>query len=290
MIEKKQIKLGDAKEEPELNAKELFHKAVIPLNEKLRPAPIAISIGQTEYKGSLYPTPYGSYGDFSAIVGASKSKKTFFKSMLMACYLGFKFDKYTDELIRGHDTNDKLVIDIDTEQSDYHSQRVFKRVTEMCGYEPPTYTGIALRKFSPKERLQVIEWLFCESEMRSNLGLVSIDGVADLVDDINDLKQCNEVVNKLMKWSHDTSSHIITVIHRNFGTNKPTGHLGSAILKKAETSVFVEKNEEDDSVLLKPEYTRNIAFDNLTFEVRNDWLPYLIPSDEISKASQTKAY
>lgn len=278
MIEKKQIKLDEVKEEPKVNPEELFHKSIIPLNEKIKPQPVAISIGLTEYKGEFYPIPFGSYGDFSCIVGASKSKKTFFKSMLMAAYNGFQFDKFTNETIRGHFSKDKLVIDIDTEQSDYHSQRVFKRVTEMCGYHPTNYTGIALRKYSPKERLEVIEWLFCESDMRDNLGLVAIDGVADLVDDINDLKQCNEIVNKLMKWSHDTQSHIITVIHRNFGSNKPTGHLGSAILKKAETSAFVEKTE-DDYVGVKPEYTRNIAFEDLAFEVRNDWLPYLVDNN-----------
>lgn len=290
MIKKTEIKLSEEKEGVKLNPEELFHKAVVPLNEKLRPAPIAISIGQSEYKGNFYPVPFGSYGDFSAIVGASKSKKTFFKSMLIASYLGFKFDSFTDELIKGHESQGKLVIDIDTEQSDYHSQKVFKRVTEMIGYEPKNYTGIALRKFSPKERLQVIKWLFEESEMKDNIGLVAIDGVADLVDDINDLKQCNEIVNQLMKWSHDTQSHIITVIHRNFASNKPTGHLGSAILKKAETSVFVEKNEDDDSVMLKPEYTRNIPFENLAFEVRKDWLPYLIPVNNLSKVSNKRMY
>ena len=37
-----------------------------------------------------------------------------------------------------------------------------------------------------------------------------------------------------MEWSQKFNCHIITVIHSNFGSDKPTGHLGSALEKKRE--------------------------------------------------------
>jgi hypothetical protein len=277
----------EQQETEEFNAKDIFNKSIISIDEKLIPPPIAISCGETSYKGKLYPIPYASYGDISAIVGASKSKKTFLKSMLLSCYLGIDIDRFTDGLIKGHD-NQKLVFDIDTEQSEYHSQRVFKRVGEMTGRNPDNFKGLALRKLMPKERFQLLEWLFNESEYKNDLGIVSIDGVADLVDDINDLKACNNVVNNLMKWSADTNSHIMTVIHRNFGSQKPTGHLGSAILKKCETVTFTEK--DDIYTKVTSEYTRNIAFDNFAFEVRNDWLPYVVDNAVLTEDKNENPY
>jgi hypothetical protein len=59
-------------------------------------------------------------------------------------------------------------------------------------------------------------------------------------------------------------------LHRNFGSAKPTGHLGSAILKKAETVVFVEK--ENDIVRVSPEYTRNYPFEEFEFKINEEGL------------------
>jgi len=56
---------------------------------------------------------------------------------------------------------------------------------------------------------------------------VIIDGIADLVSDVNNLEESNLVVQKIMKWSAELDCHIVTVIHSNFGSDKPTGHLGS---------------------------------------------------------------
>ena len=40
-----------------------------------------------------------------------------------------------------------------------------------------------------------------------------------------------------MAWSTVYDCHIVTVIHSNFGSDKPTGHLGSFLEKKAETQI-----------------------------------------------------
>lgn len=269
-----EIKLKSlSKENEPLDYNALHDEYFVNIEEVLKPQPVAISIGETEYKGNYYPISYGSYGDFSCIVGASKSKKTFLKSMFTACYIGGKSNIYADN-IKGHNTYGKYIIDIDTEQSEYHSQRVFRRVAEMVGCNSEFYIPFALRKMSADERLDFINWIFTESKYAGNIGLALIDGVADLVNDVNDLEASNNVSQKLLKWSAENNCHIITVLHRNFQSKKPTGHLGSAVLKKAETVVFVEK--DGDFVIVNPEYTRNQPFETFAFEVRKDWLPHVI--------------
>jgi len=282
MIEIPQFKL-DA-EPLGMDFRKMFDSTFINIEEELTQPPIALSIGTHPYKGNKYPTQYGSYGDFSCIVGASKSKKTFLKSLLIASYIGGNAHRYAPT-IKGHDTKDKYVIEIDTEQSKYHCQKVFRRVAEIVGRNPDNYKPFSLRGLTVKERLQFIEYIFLESEFRGKIGLASIDGVADLVTHVNDEEQSYAVAQKLLEWSEKSNSHIITVLHRNFASNKPTGHLGSAVLKKAETVVFIDK--DDENVLAVPEYTRNIPFDDFKFSVDDDWLPYIV-TDEIRVKDYTQ--
>ena len=65
-----------------------------------------------------------------------------------------------------------------------------------------------------------------------NIGLVVIDGMADLVSDVNNIEESNKATQKIMEWSARLNCHIVTVIHSNFGSDKPTGHLGSSFLKR----------------------------------------------------------
>ena len=67
--------------------------------------------------------------------------------------------------------------------------------------------------------------------------------------DVNNIVEANEVVQKLMEWSAKYNCHIITVIHSNWGSEKPTGHLGSFMEKKAETQIQLERHPNDKNVV-----------------------------------------
>ena len=226
--------------------------------------PIAITMGTNKYGDNL---PFGSYGDISCIVGESKSRKTFFKTALIASYLsgGTKYF----ENIKGVDRGSKWIIDVDTEQSKYHSQKAFRRVGHMMGGTPVNYLTVSLRELPNKERLNYIEWLLTESKYaQEGIGLVSIDGYADLVDDFNSIEEATNVISKLMKWSTDLNCHITGILHKNYGTNKPVGHIGSFILKKAETVAFVELSDDDKQITsVHCKYSRNIPFEDVSFEL-----------------------
>lgn len=254
-----------------IDFKEMLNNALIDPSEELKPQPIAISIGSSTYKGVEYPIPFGSYGDFSCIVGASKSKKTFFKSMIEAGYIGGKSNIYNPS-IQGHDSKDKFVISFDTEQSQYHTQRVQRRVLELVGANYDLYKTFSLRAYSPKERFDFIDWIVFESDFKDKIGLMSIDGYVDLVTDFNSLEQSTGLTEKLLQWTAKGKMHCTGILHKNFGTAKPVGHVGSSVLKKAETVVFIEKDEE--RTIAKCEYSRNQSFEDITFQVDNhDWLP-----------------
>lgn len=266
-------------QEEVFNYKAIHDKVIVDLAEVIERQPIALSKGQYNYKGEFYPRPLVSLGNFMAIVGASKSMKSFLKSVLVsACWDGNTKNYFKD--INHHNLKDKYIADFDTEQGKFHAQKVFRRSTEMTGYVPDNYLPFALRGLAPKERLQFIEWFHFESEYRDNIGLVSIDGVADLVNNVNDLEESNKVVNSLMKMTSDTNSAMITVLHKNFGTSKPTGHLGSAVLKKAETVIGIERMPEGLIIEAKADYTRNIPFKDFKYALdKNTFLPFEVDED-----------
>ena len=151
-----EIDIEESNEQTGLDFREISLECEVDLSEELKQQPVAVSIGTSLYKGNNYPIPYGSYGDFSCIVGASKSRKTFLKSAIVAGYIGGQAQYYFPD-IKGHNTKEKFVIEFDTEQSKYHTQRVLRRVIEMIGNPYDYYKGYSLRKLEPKERMQLIE-------------------------------------------------------------------------------------------------------------------------------------
>ena len=258
-----------------------IHKeALIDVTEKLEYPPTALAIGETMLGQTTYPIPFGTFGNFSCIVGASKSKKTFIKSLLLASFIGGNSNNYAPQF-KTHRNKDMFVLDFDTEQGKWHSQRVFKRVIEIAGGNYEMYRPFYLRRYDFKERLQFIEWCIMESEYRNNIGFVNIDGFADLVKDVNDLESCNNLVQSMLRWTDVSQCHLTGILHANYGTQKPTGHLGSAILKKAETVCNLEVDETDRHITnVTFPYTRSFNIDDFSFTIDNFGLPVITENSE----------
>lgn len=257
-----------------INFQNIYDSSFVDVRKKIEYPPVAISIGQHNLGSKVFPIPFGTYGNFSCIVGASKSKKTFLKSMIIASYIGGKANQYADS-IKSHRDRDCFVIDIDTEQSAFHAQNVFKRVLRMTGMEScDFYKPFALRPYEPKQRLEFIEWLIYESDMKDNIGLIGIDGLADLVDDFNDLKESQNAIQKIMKWTDDKQFHLTTILHSNYGSAKAVGHIGSSVLKKAETVCSVVNN--DTHITAHFTHTRGFPIADFDYSVNDNGLPYII--------------
>lgn len=278
MLEKLLSNLSKSSEPEKVDFEKIRKNQFIDVNEKISPPPIALSVGEHSYGTNLFPTPFGTYGNFSCLVGASKSMKTFLKSAIASAYIGGNSNNYFPNM-KGHDTDDKLIIDIDTEQSRWHAQRVAHRTCSMVGGIYDLYKPFELREQDPLIRFQFINWLIMESDYKDKIGLVLIDGAADLVNNVNDIEESNNITNHLMKWTSVSNCHLVTVLHRNHGSDKPTGHLGSSIMKKAETVAFVTRDNGITKVT--PDYCRNYPFDEFNFYVDNiDHLPRLVDGNE----------
>ena len=226
-----------------------------------------ISIGKHQYKGNWYDTPVMTAGEFSVISAPSKSKKTFFKSQLCASYIGGNANNFFRN-IKGHRKEDEIIIDCDTEQSKYYAHRTFSRIEKIVGAPYSGYLPFKMRHLNPEERIAFIDKII--DRHKGEVKLVFIDGIADLIEDTNDLVMSNYIAGKLLKWTDTYGIHICTIIHNAYGVKKPTGHLGSAVVKKAETLFQLIPSETTDIIEVNHQYSRGFPFETFYFRVNND--------------------
>lgn len=262
-------------EEERMLSQYLLEQCYIDPEEELSRPPVAISMGEYTLKTKegveQVPIPLGTYGNFSLICAEPKRKKTFLVTLLSASYLGGK-TSYSSTM-RGH-SQGRCLLHFDTEQSDYHAQRVFKRPLRMCDKINQCYMTYGLRQLNHKDRIKAIEAGI--QKYSDNLGLVIIDGLADLCSDVNNIEESNEVVQKVMTWSKEYNCHIITVVHTTFGSSKPTGHLGSAMEKKCETAMFLDKAKKNEEMInVTCRASRGYPFRPFSFYVNDYGLPQI---------------
>ena len=237
--------------------------------------PVAISMGEklikTNHGDELLPIAIGTYGSFSFTQAPPKSHKTFFISILASVYLSGQ--NHFGGSLRGRREN-RGVLHIDTEQGKWHAQKCFKRTTSMAGMSKNYYT-FGLRTINFKQRIEFID--YCLEHKYKDIGVIIIDGIADLVSDDNNIEESNACVQKIMDWRCNYNCHIITVIHSNFGSDKPTGHLGSFLEKKAESQIQLEANTQNKGwITVKSKRSRGYSFETFSFKINEIGLPEII--------------
>lgn len=248
----------------------------VDLSEEITPPDILLSIGTHPYKGIDYPTCLWSSGEFSAIIAESKNKKSFLKSAFIGAYIGGNTNKLFPN-IKSHRKEDFTILDFDTEQGAYYAQRTFRRVSDMVGGLYPYYKCYITRNLPSEQRLKLID--HCLSNQSTlydkKVKVVAIDGIADLVENTNDIMMSKEASDYLTKWTYEYGIHIVTVIHKSGTTGKPLGHLGTYVLKKAENVISLDKNEDGTIQVTNP-YSRGYHFDPFNFHVNENGLPYQV--------------
>ena len=248
-------------------------EAQLDIDKEIPAPPVAIYIGDS---------PACTFGNFSASIGKPKGKKTFNVSALVAASL----TNSTVLRYRGNmpSTQNKILY-FDTEQSTYHAHRVFKRIARLTGLTNVEIKRriqfYALRRYSVEDRIAMIDHLIRCSK---SVGLVIIDGIRDLMLDINSPREATQIVNYLMKWTEEYNLHIHTIIHQNKGDENARGHIGTEINNKSETVLKVEKDKHNESVsTVEAVYIRDITFPSFAFQINSSALPELLLNYEPSK-------
>ena len=137
-----------------------------------------------------------------------------------------------------------------------------------------------LREYTPKLRIAVIDYALRKYE---GVGLVIIDGIRDLMYDINNGKEATDVMTVLMAWTSVYDLHIHTVLHLNKNDNNPRGHIGTELENKAETVLIISKNLQNNNISeVKPMHMRDKEFTTFAFHIDDDRLPVLDSSMSVT--------
>jgi len=235
----------------------------------------------------IHGSAIGTLGNFSASIGKAKSKKTFNVSAIVAAALkNGTVLQYDAELPE----NKRKILYVDTEQSPYHCQKVMRRIARMAGLpldkEPENLEFLSLRRHTPEIRIAIVEKAIYETE---GLGLVIIDGIRDMVYDINSPSESTKIISKLMQWTDERQIHIHTILHQNKADENARGHIGTELNNKAETVLEVAKDKNDSDIsTVKAVHIRAMDFEPFAFRINDDALPELA-SDYMFSITKSKS-
>ena len=273
--------LAKAGTDPELIAK--LKKDRITADKELPPM---------EFLLKLFDVPCCPRGELVAFTGKAKSGKTFVMSMMMAAASAAEalaFRRTTFEPLQ--------VLWIDTEQSDQSTQDILRNrlIPMVCGGAgnaavqttpsagtPPNSGGESfpeglydifnVRTESWQERMPLL--LAAIDLCRPDL--VILDGVRDLVDDINNGQLAHDVTERLMRVAQQARCCIVCVIHQNKAAEDRTlrGSIDTELTNKAFEVYECEKMMPSRTFVLTQKLTRKYDIaDSLYFTVDDRGLP-----------------
>jgi hypothetical protein len=221
-------------------------------------------------KGEHNYNAVSALGGICTIMGKPKSRKTMFLSLLIGNFIN-PINNYG--ILNSKMPEKKKILVFDTEQSRRHIKRIYSRVEKIAQTEDVNNLLVfSLRQFNPAERVKLIEVLINHFK---DAFLVIIDGIRDLVFDINNISESTILTSKLMSWSKENNIHIINVIHQNKSDNNARGHLGTELTNKSDSVISVASVDSKTSVV-KAVKTRDMEFNTFSFEVDSDGIPFLL--------------
>ncbi|MBQ8936411.1 MAG: AAA family ATPase [Bacteroidaceae bacterium] len=225
----------------------------------------------------LFGKPCFPRGELVAITGKAKSGKTFLTSMLMACCT------VRDVLCLHRERDEPLrVMWYDTEQSDESTQDILRnRLVPMTGGQVQAMDVFNVRAM-PWQRRRL---LLAEAINRYRPDLVVVDGIRDLVNDINDGVLAQEVMEELMQLATAGKCCITCILHQNKGSEDHNlrGWIGTELMNKAFEVYACEKMMPQRIFKVEQTLTRKYDIEQtMYFTVGQDGLPALcaVPAAE----------
>ena len=217
-------------------------------------------------------------GNLTAITGQAKSGK----SSLLAAMIAAAHDPTGDTLgMTSNNDRGGSLIHFDTEQApeDHFSLvgQALRRAVRPSVL--PWFRSYCLTDQTPPELLAALKFEAAAAlEACGFIHSIIIDGIADLVWDVNDPEESNTLILEVRALSIKYSCPVICVLHENptteaGGRNKTRGHLGSQLERKAFASLTLSK-DADGVVSVYSGNSRKL-------HIAKDGAPSFVWSDEV---------
>jgi hypothetical protein len=207
-----------------------------------------------------------SLKNMSMITGHQKARKTFLSILITSSYHGYVNDFF---VTNGNGT----VLIFDTEQSPDDLLVMMKKLCTMIGDKNPSrIKAYSLKTMTPTEKIKFIDDAI---KANPNVMLVVIDGIRDLIYDINAPTETTVLLTQLKKWVAENNIHIINILHLNKNDENPRGHLGTELQNQVELELCVTKDRDGVICTVEPRNMRQKECKPFSFIINNKDLPEL---------------
>lgn len=246
-----------------------------------------------EFLFKIFDVPCFPRRELVAVAGKAKSGKTFFLSLLMAASIRDKvmsIERQAPPL---------KVLWYDTEQSQQSTEDILVNRIQPMILEGSLENIFAfnVRVFNWEERLKMFEQAipFLKPD------LVILDGVRDLISDINDGKEAQRITEQLMTQAQNNDCCIVGVLHQNKSDSDRNlrGWIGTELTNKVFEVYSCEKLRGSRTFKVEQTHTRKFDLEReMYYTVNKDTgLPeptdkpviYEKPRDEQGRFISTKA-
>lgn len=249
-------------------------------------------IPQRRFLFRMFGKPCFPRGELVAVTGRAKSGKTFLTSILMSLCIN------TESLsIRRIEADPLHLLWFDTEQSEESTQEILRdRVLRMCN-DPQAVADFLnghcdvfnVRADFWQDRMPLLE----AAILQYRPDLVILDGIRDLVNDINDGVLSQEIIERLMHLASQGECCIVCVLHQNKASEDKNlrGWIGTELTYKSFEVYECEKDAERRSFSWKQVMTRKYdILDTFRFTVNDQGLPELFSDTVLATASKTAVH
>ena len=236
-----------------------------------------------EFLFQLHNRPCFARGELTGLSGKAKSGKTFVCSILMA--LCFRNEVLSLQRI---EPNKLHVLWYDTEQSDESTKDILcQRICEMTGIQQDQFPSELFDVFNVRQKPVNERLPSLEVAVRYRKpDLVILDGLRDLVSDINDGVIAQNVMERLMHLASEHHCCIVCVLHQNksIEDHNPRGWIGTELKHKAFEMYECAKSSERIFTWAQTDTRKYDIPEALSFSVDEKGIPYRYTEKQLLEA------
>ena len=241
------------------------------------------ALKKMEFLFKLFHKPCFPRGELVGVSGKAKSGKTLASSILMA--LCFRSQVLSVERIEPKRLH---VLWYDTEQSEESTQDILRnRIIPMTGLAEDQFPMELFDIFNVRaedydQRLPMLE----VAVRHYQPDLVILDGIRDLVADINDGVIAQNCIERLMHLASEVRCCIVCILHQNKSSEDRNlrGWIGTELKNKAFEVYECSKSSERIFTLGQTDTRKYDIVDTLKYAVNEDGIPYLCSEEQLKEA------
>lgn len=183
----------------------------------------------------------GSAGNFIAFTGLPGSSKSTYIAGVIASAIS-KSEVFNFNILTYPHQKKTRVALFDTEQTGLDYKAKEKLIKNLSG-KKDIYKTLDVFSVVEYSSYQILNLINTYLNNTPELAILIIDGILDLIEDMNDQKQAKRLIKIIRKWAKKHDILIIIVLHLGKKDLTAIGHIGSASTRYCQSELEISKTK-----------------------------------------------